>query len=140
MKWVQGILLVLIFAAFLWLYTLVGLTFVNHWSTPQNGEVGDVLFHSNQPKDINYHSQDPYKILVTRQISRIYPFSATNYATIHIMHKGESRDDYMGWSMDIGVSGQFSTFAAKWTDSGIELTTNDTVRHFFPKALFIGGR
>ena len=139
MKWLVPVLVILTFAIFLWVYTIIGLTFVNRWSQPTQGKVGDKLYSSKQPNDIDYHSYGPYELLVTRQLSRTYPFAETQYATIEIFHAGETHEDHYGWSMDIGWSG-FDTMTTKWTADGVELVKEGGLRLFIPKKYFIGGR
>ncbi|MEI7985378.1 MAG: hypothetical protein WCI55_07090, partial [Armatimonadota bacterium] len=60
MKWRVPILVLSGSAVFLWVYTIVGLSFVNRWVPPMLGKVGDKLYSSKQTSDIDYQNGARY--------------------------------------------------------------------------------
>jgi len=100
------------------------------WSQCQIDTPRDVIFRSLQPKNIDYHSYDPYQVIVR--------VAQSGKLRVFVTKQGDSG---YGHSVDINICcGEIQVESANWKPDGLIIAFSSGHRLFVPKAAFIGGR
>lgn len=98
---------------------------------------GRTLFASDQPPAVNYHSRDPYKLVVVEGSIQWTTIGWPRTTNIGVATKVQS--DY-GHGVSIAITGEARVSSATWNDQGIVITFDSGHTVFIPKSAFTGGR